>query len=86
MSVVYGPVPSWRLGRSLGIYAVSSLHKTCSSDCLHSQPWLTTRPLCERRIFVSAQALRSELVEMEGLNIDFVTFSSRHIDKLFADA
>ncbi len=75
MSVVYGPVPSWRPGRSLGIGPVSSPHKTCSFHCLCCQLGLTTHPLCERSIFGSGQALRSELVEMEGLDIDFVTFS-----------
>jgi wyosine [tRNA(Phe)-imidazoG37] synthetase (radical SAM superfamily) len=75
MSVVYGPVPSWRLGRSLGIDPVSSPHKTCSFDCIYCQLGLTKHPLCERRVFVSPQALRSELAEIKGLEIDFVTFS-----------
>ncbi len=75
MSVVYGPVPSWRLGRSLGIDPVSSPHKTCSFDCIYCQLGRTNHPLCERRVFVSPQALRSELEEIKGLEIDFVTFS-----------
>ncbi len=75
MSIVYGPVPSWRLGRSLGIDPVSSPHKTCSFDCLYCQLGRTSHPLCERRVFVSPQALRSELAEIDGLELDFVTFS-----------
>jgi wyosine [tRNA(Phe)-imidazoG37] synthetase (radical SAM superfamily) len=75
MSVVYGPVPSWRLGRSLGIDPVSSPHKTCPFDCIYCQLGRTKHPLCERRVFVSPQTLRSELAEIKGLEIDFVTFS-----------
>jgi len=75
MSVVYGPVPSWRLGRSLGIDPVSTRHKTCSFDCLYCQLGRTKHPLCEREVFVSPQALKSELEAFRDLEIDYVTFS-----------
>ncbi len=44
MSIVYGPVPSWRLGRSLGVDAVSTLSKTCSFDCIYCQLGRTRHP------------------------------------------
>ena len=36
MSIIYGPVPSWRFGRSLGIDAISK-PKTCSFNCVYCQ-------------------------------------------------
>ncbi|MCS7103927.1 MAG: radical SAM protein, partial [Candidatus Korarchaeum sp.] len=33
MEVVYGPVPSWRLGRSLGVDPLGVEEKRCSFDC-----------------------------------------------------
>jgi len=36
-SIIYGPVPSWRLGRSLGIDLLSTKGKTCSFDCIYCQ-------------------------------------------------
>ncbi len=43
---VYGPVPSRRLGRSLGIDLVP--HKTCSYDCIYCQLGPTTVKTLER--------------------------------------
>jgi wyosine [tRNA(Phe)-imidazoG37] synthetase (radical SAM superfamily) len=48
MSIVYGPVPSWRLGRSLGVDPVSTPSKTCSFDCIYCQLGRTRHPLTER--------------------------------------
>lgn len=75
MSVVYGPVPSWRLGRSLGIDPVSTRYKTCSFDCIYCQLGRTRHPLAERKVFVSPQALKSELEGFRDLQIDYITFS-----------
>lgn len=36
-SVIYGPVPSWRLGRSLGVDMVLQQAKTCRSNCAYCQ-------------------------------------------------
>jgi wyosine [tRNA(Phe)-imidazoG37] synthetase (radical SAM superfamily) len=64
MSIIYDPVPSWRLGRSLGIDPVSSPHKTCCFDCIYCQLRRTNHPLCERRAFVSPHAVRRNLAEI----------------------
>ncbi len=37
MGIIYGPVPSWRLGKSLGIDLLSTQGKTCSFDCVYCQ-------------------------------------------------
>jgi len=74
-SIVYGPVPSWRLGRSLGIDAVSTRGKTCSFDCVYCQLGRTVHPLTERRRFVTPDVLRQQLAAIGNVAIDTVTFS-----------
>ena len=75
MSPIYGPVPSWRLGRSLGVDPVSAPSKTCSFDCIYCQLGRTRHPLTERRVFVQPSQLRQELAEVGDTPIDYVTFS-----------
>lgn len=74
-SIIYGPVPSWRLGRSLGIDPVSTLVKTCSFDCIYCQLGRTVLPLAERLRFVTVEALQPELTAIGNEAIDTVTFS-----------
>lgn len=45
-STVYGPVLSWRLGRSLGIDPLLQ-PKTCTFDCLYCQLGRTYRKVSE---------------------------------------
>jgi wyosine [tRNA(Phe)-imidazoG37] synthetase (radical SAM superfamily) len=75
MSIVYGPVPSWRLARSLGVDLTPGDVKTCSFDCLYCQLGRTARPLAERAQFVSLEALAAELEAVRGVGADYVTFS-----------
>ncbi len=74
-SVIYGPVPSWRLGRSLGIDLLGTEGKTCSFDCVYCQLGRTAHPLTKRRQFVLIERLAEELELVKGLDIDYVTFS-----------
>lgn len=74
-TIIYGPVPSWRLGRSLGIDLVSTQGKTCSFDCLYCQLGRTIHRASARHAFVSLGRLEAELASIEGVEIDFVTFS-----------
>lgn len=74
-SIVYGPVPSWRLGRSLGVDLLCAPGKTCSFDCVYCQLGRTTNPTTERGEFVSMARLTEELKELRGINADYVTFS-----------
>ena len=74
-SVIYGPVPSWRLGRSLGIDLLCAPGKTCSFDCVYCQLGRTTNPTIEREKFVSIARLAEELKEIRGIAADYVTFS-----------
>ena len=56
---VYGPVPSRRLGRSLGIDLVP--FKTCTYDCVYCQLGRTTNKTLERREYVSVKEVLAEL-------------------------
>ncbi|KPJ76307.1 MAG: hypothetical protein AMS14_02305, partial [Planctomycetes bacterium DG_20] len=47
---VFGPVPSRRLGRSLGVDLVPL--KTCTYDCIYCQLGRTTNKTVERREYV----------------------------------
>ena len=73
--IVYGPVPSRRLGRSLGVNHVPP--KTCSYSCIYCQLGKTDNMTCERREFYEAKQI-TELVEEKLSNpheaIDYVTF------------
>jgi wyosine [tRNA(Phe)-imidazoG37] synthetase (radical SAM superfamily) len=74
-SIIYGPVPSWRLGRSLGIDLLSTQGKTCSFDCVYCQLGMTVHPEVERKDFVSLDRLAQELKAVEGIAADYATFS-----------
>ena len=74
-SSIYGPVPSWRLGRSLGVDLLSTDGKTCSFDCIYCQLGRTVHPLTERKEFVSLARLGEELEAVKNIAADYVTFS-----------
>ncbi|MEW5949109.1 MAG: radical SAM protein [Thermodesulfobacteriota bacterium] len=56
---VYGPVPSRRLGRSLGIDLVP--FKTCTYDCVYCQLGRTTNKTLERKEYVPVKDVLAEL-------------------------
>lgn len=75
---MFGPVPSRRLGQSLGVNNVP--FKTCSYSCVYCQLGPTPAPTIERRAFhapeVVAAAVRArvEALRARGEAIDHVTF------------
>jgi len=75
VSHIYGPVPSRRLGFSLGVDMVP--FKTCSLDCVYCQLGRTTNKTVERKEYIVADQVLRELGEAlkEGRKIDYVTFS-----------
>lgn len=75
MSIIYGPVPSWRLGRSLGIDLLPGRGKTCCFDCIYCQLGITTQRQVERGHFVLLSTLSEELAAARGVAADCVTFS-----------
>jgi wyosine [tRNA(Phe)-imidazoG37] synthetase (radical SAM superfamily) len=75
MSIIYGPVPSWRLGRSLGIDLLSTRGKTCSFDCVYCQLGRTIHALDVPKEFVPVSRLASELERVRDVQADYATFS-----------
>lgn len=74
---IYGPVPSWRLGASLGIDPLSQEGKICSFDCIYCQLGRTPFYTTERRLYVSSDEVIRELTRMPAVPIDFITLSGR---------
>jgi len=74
-SHIFGPVPSRRLGFSLGVDVVP--FKTCSLDCVYCQLGPTTEKTLQRKEYVPAGEVISELEEVlkRGGRIDYITFS-----------
>ncbi len=76
-SCLFGPVPSRRLGRSLGIDVIPP--KTCTLDCLYCESGSTTCLTVRRRAFVSPQRVLRELedfLETHPGGVDALTFSA----------
>ncbi|MCM8799237.1 MAG: radical SAM protein [Candidatus Omnitrophica bacterium] len=74
---IYGPVYSWRLGRSLGIDLVFSKNKICNFNCLYCQLKDTPIYTNRREIFVSSDEVIKELKSLPNLKLDYITFSGR---------
>jgi wyosine [tRNA(Phe)-imidazoG37] synthetase (radical SAM superfamily) len=72
---VYGPVPSRRLGISLGVDVVP--FKNCSYDCVYCQLGRTTNHTINRSSFVSLDPVISQIKEIVERNsdIDYITLS-----------
>ncbi|MEW6685928.1 MAG: radical SAM protein [Candidatus Edwardsbacteria bacterium] len=73
--MIYGPVPSRRLGISLGVDIIP--YKTCSYDCVYCQLGKTTNQTKQRESFVSVDSMIKEIKEVIDKNsdIDYITFS-----------
>lgn len=76
MKIVYGPVPSWRLGKSLGIDPVCRKKKVCSFDCTYCQLGRTVVKTKKPVEFVKTGNLGEQLREaLKKTDVDVVTFS-----------
>ena len=75
--LAFGPIPSRRLGRSLGINNVPFKH--CSYSCIYCQLGRTETPITNRRSFhdpedvVKAVTNRVELLRQRDEHIDYLT-------------
>ena len=72
---IYGPVPSWRLGRSLGVDVIASSQKTCSFDCIYCQIGKTKTLSGSRRIFVPTKNIIHEIKKLKRTKADYITLS-----------
>jgi wyosine [tRNA(Phe)-imidazoG37] synthetase (radical SAM superfamily) len=89
MSYFYGPVPSRRLGFSLGVNLLPK--KACSFDCIYCQLGRTSRKTLKRFTYVKLDRLKKELKGIIKRNprIDYITISGcgeptlhKHLDKI----
>jgi len=72
---LFGPVPSRRLGVSLGIDLVP--HKTCTLNCVYCECGKTTNLTIERKEYVPTDEILNELKHYldESPALDYITFS-----------
>ncbi len=72
---LFGPVPSRRLGVSLGVDLVP--HKVCSLDCVYCECGITTNLTVERKEYVPYDGVVKELSHYFSHNHDpdYITFS-----------
>lgn len=80
---VFGPVPSRRLGRSLGLDLVP--FKTCTYDCVYCQLGRTTKKTTERREYVPLGEVLQELENtlQTGPAPDYLTLAGSGEPTLF---
>jgi wyosine [tRNA(Phe)-imidazoG37] synthetase (radical SAM superfamily) len=72
---IFGPVPSRRLGISLGVDLVT--HKICSLDCVYCECGKTTNLTLKRLAYVSFESVKKELDHYWAHNDDpdYISFS-----------
>ncbi len=73
MKHVFGPVPSRRLGRSLGVDLIP--FKTCSYDCIYCQLGRTTHKTIQRKEWVPIEEVLEEIKEKLSSKPDYITLS-----------
>jgi wyosine [tRNA(Phe)-imidazoG37] synthetase (radical SAM superfamily) len=75
---IYGPVYSWRIGRSLGIDMISQKEKVCTYDCVYCQIGRGGVPGNKRKKFVSVKKIMEEIGSLpSSVKIDYFTFSGK---------
>jgi wyosine [tRNA(Phe)-imidazoG37] synthetase (radical SAM superfamily) len=72
-SHIFGPVPSRRLGRSLGVDLVP--FKFCSYDCIYCQLGCTTNKTIQRDEWTPLEEVLDELKGKLDTNPDYITLS-----------
>lgn len=78
MKAVYGPIDSWRLGRSLGIDLINQEGRVCTFDCIYCQIKKCQEVTSRRKEFVEIEYVKEELLEtLEKVEnqVDYLTFS-----------
>jgi wyosine [tRNA(Phe)-imidazoG37] synthetase (radical SAM superfamily) len=72
---IFGPVPSRRLGLSLGMDLMP--HKTCTLNCVYCECGRTTNLTLKCKEYIPVELLQEELKDFLSRNpkLDFITFS-----------
>lgn len=71
---IYGPVDSWRLGKSLGV-DVLCFDSICSFECIYCQLGKINRVTTERDVFVPTEKVLQDLENSDWKAADVITFS-----------
>ena len=77
-TLAFGPVPSRRLGRSLGVNNIPP--KTCSYSCVYCQLGKTSNMLVDRQAFYKPEQILMQVerkiddATLRGERIDYITF------------
>jgi len=77
-ALAFGPVPSRRLGRSLGVNNIPP--KTCSYSCVYCQLGRTSNMLVDRQAFYKPEQILMQVerkinkATLRGERIDYITF------------
>ncbi len=80
----YGPVPSRRLGRSLGVSPIPA--KTCSYTCVYCQLGRTTNLTNARQSFFKKEDILDEILERgKDSHFDYITFVGDGEPTLYKD-
>ena len=79
---IFGPVPSRRLGRSLGVDLVP--FKTCSYDCIYCQLGKTTNKTTKRKEWVPIDVVTEQLKAKLISRPDYITLSGSGEPTLFS--
>ncbi len=74
MSSVYGPVPSWRVGASLGIDLLC-VNSICSFNCTYCQLGNIQLRILDRRLFVPTAQVMADLARSAWKQASIVTYS-----------
>jgi len=84
-SIIFGPVNSRRLGRSLGVNLIP--YKTCNLNCVYCECGKTTNLTSERKNYFDPDKVLEEIekaVNKDG-HIDFITFAGNGEPSLYKD-
>ncbi|MBL7107638.1 MAG: radical SAM protein [Phycisphaerae bacterium] len=79
---IYGPVPSRRLGRSLGVDFVP--FKTCTYDCIYCQLGRTTNKTTQREAWIPPEIVITQLKSKLYTKPDYITLSGSGEPTLFS--
>ncbi len=80
---IYGPVPSRRLGRSLGVDLVP--YKVCTYDCIYCQLGRTPNKTIERKEWVPTREVLAQLKDALHSAPDYITLSGSGEPTLHAE-
>lgn len=86
MKYIFGPVPSRRLGQSLGVDPIPS--KTCNYQCIYCQLGKTTNFTNERKNYYPKTEIIDEIKQVVAenqINFDYLTFVGSGEPTLYKD-